>query len=145
MYIVDTNVISERRKKQKVDRGVVEFFKHAENEIFLPVQVIGELLAGIERLKRRGDDAQALMLQEWFESVLDEYSSHLLAFDPDCAKIWGVLIGLNEQHTVDKQIAAIALLHNLTVVTRNTAHFEGTGVRLLNPFLADRSSGGRIV
>jgi toxin FitB len=144
MYLVDTNVISERRKGRRADPGVVEFFSRAGNEVFLPAQVIGELLCGVERLRHRGDQPQAQLLQKWFQSVLDEFSLHVLSFDLECAKIWGILTGADEQHRVDKQIAAIALLHNLVVVTRNTGHYAGTGARVLNPFSADRSSGAPI-
>jgi toxin FitB len=139
MYLIDTNVLSERRKGSKADLGVVEFFRHAPNELFLPVQVAGEIEGGIERLRQRGDHPQSRVLEKWYRGVLAEFSDHVLSFDLDCAKIWGVLIGANEQHSIDKQIAAIALLHDLTVVTRNTAHFSGTGARTLNPFRADSS------
>lgn len=137
MYLIDTNVLSERRKGRKADRGVAEFFRHAKEEVFVPVQVVGEIEGGIERLRQRGDHPQAQLLEKWFRSVLSEFSDHLVSFDLDSARIWGILIGANEQHSIDKQIAAIALLHDLTIVTRNTAHFSGTGARVLNPFLAD--------
>jgi predicted nucleic acid-binding protein len=64
----------------------------------------------------------------------------ILSFDLQCAKVWGALMGVNDQHIVDRQIAAIALVYDLTIVTRNTAHFAGMGVRVLNPFLADSPS-----
>jgi hypothetical protein len=144
MYLVDTNVISETRKGRKADPGVAAFLRCAKNEVFLPVQVVGELQGGIERIRQRGDHPQALVLQNWFESVLNDYAPHVLAFDLECAKIWGILIGVNEQHRVDKQIAAIALLHDLIVVTRNTSHFADAGVRILNPFLADRPAGSPV-
>lgn len=140
MYLVDTNVLSERRKGTKADPGVLEFFRRAKNEVFVPVQVAGELEGGIQRLRQRGDHLQALILEKWYRSVLIEFSDHFLPFDLDCATAWGVLIGTNEQHSIDKQIAAIALLHDLTIVTRNTAHFANTGVRTLNPFRADSPS-----
>lgn len=140
MYLIDTNVLSERRKGPKTDPGVLEFFRNPQNEMFIPVQVAGELEGGIQRLRQRGDHPQALLLDKWYRSVLAEFSDHFLAFDLDCAKIWGILIGTNEQHSIDKQIAAIALLHDLTIVTRNTAHFSGTGVRILNPFRAEPRS-----
>lgn len=140
MYLIDTNVLSETRKARKANPGVMEFFRHAKNEVFIPVQVTGEIEGGIERLRRRGDLPQARLLQKWFQSVLIEFSDHILAFDLDSAKLWGMLVGANEQHKIDKQIAAIALLHDLTVVTRNTAHFSGTGARILNPFVADKLS-----
>ncbi len=140
MYLIDTNVLSETRKGRKADPGVMEFFRRAKNEVFIPVQVAGEIEGGIERLRQRGDYPQARLLQKWLQSVLAQFSEHILAFDLDSAKLWGMLIGANEQHKIDKQIAAIALLHDLTVVTRNTAHFSGTGAHILNPFLADSQS-----
>jgi len=141
MYLIDTNVLSERRKGRRADPVVMEFFRRTRNEIFVPVQVAGEIEAGIERLRQRGDHAQARILEKWYRSILAEISDHFLVFDLDCAEVWGTLIGANEQNQIDKQIAAIALIHDLTIVTRNTRHYDGTGVRVVNPFLADRSSG----
>ncbi len=137
MFLIDTNVLSERRKGRNADAGVVEFFRSAKNEVFVPVQVVGEIEGGIERLRQRGDQTQAHILENWFQLVLGEFSEHFLAFDRECAEVWGRLIGVNEQHSIDKQIAAIALMHDLTVVTRNTNHFAGTGARLMNPFRSD--------
>jgi hypothetical protein len=137
MYLIDTNVLSERRKGRRADPGVTEFFRRTKNELFVPVQVAGEIEAGIERLRQRGDQPQARILEKWYRSILAEISDHFLVFDLDCAEVWGTLIGTNEQHQIDKQIASIALMHDLTIVTRNTAHFSGTGARILNPFLAD--------
>jgi predicted nucleic acid-binding protein len=135
MFLVDTNVLSERRKGKKADPGVVEFLRRREHELFLPVQVVGELCSGIEGLRYRGDLPQALRLETWLQIIHDEFAQRILSFDLECARIWGALMGINDQHIVDKQIAAIALAYDLTVVTRNTAHFAGTGARLLNPFL----------
>jgi hypothetical protein len=137
MFLLDTNVVSEARKGSKADPGVAGFIGRAEHELFLPVQVVGELQSGVEALRLRGDLPQALRLEAWFRLVLEEYSMRILPFDLQCGKIWGTLMGVNDQHIVDRQIAAIALVYDLTVVTRNTAHFASTGVRLLNPFLAD--------
>jgi predicted nucleic acid-binding protein len=140
MFLLDTNVVREVRKGPKADPGVVDFIGRAEHELFLPVQVVGELRSGVEALRRREDLAQALRLEAWFQLVLEEYSMRILSFDLQCANIWGTLMGVNDQHIVDRQIASIALVYDLTVVTRNTAHFAGTGVRLLNPFSSDASS-----
>jgi toxin FitB len=140
MFLIDTNVLSERRKGRRADSGVMEFFRRARNEIFVPVQVAGEIEAGIERMRQRGDHPQARILEKWYRSILAEISGHFLVFDLDCAEVWGTLIGANEQNQIDKQIAAIALMHDLTIVTRNTRHYDGTGVRVLNPFRADSRS-----
>jgi hypothetical protein len=137
MFLVDTNVLSERRKGSKADPGIVNFLDRSENELFLPVQTVGELLSGVEKLRQRGDSAQVLQLEAWLHPMMDEFATRILPFDLLCAQTWGKLMGANDQNPIDKQIAAIALVYDLTVVTRNTSHFAGTGVRVLNPFLAD--------
>jgi len=138
MYLVDTNVISELRKGRKADPGVTSLLKTREDELFLPVQAIGEISFGIESLKRRGDVPQAKILQHWLDTVLEAFDGRILAFDQSCGLLWGRLRSANDQNLIDKQIAAIALVYDLTVVTRNIRHYDGTGVRLLNPFIADR-------
>jgi toxin FitB len=74
--------------------------------------------------------------QQWLIAVLETYGDRVLDLDGDAAQIWGRLRVPNPHNAIDKQIAAIALLHDLTVVTRNTDDFAGCGVRLLNPFRA---------
>jgi predicted nucleic acid-binding protein len=147
MFLLDTNVLSERRKGAKADSGVVDFLENTDHELFLPVQVVGEIRSGVEGLRRRGDLPQARRLEAWLRLILDEFSDHIVEFNLECAETWGYLMGVNDQHIVDRQIAAMALVYNLTVVTRNTLHFAGTGVRLLNPFAGDvqpvKSTGTR--
>jgi predicted nucleic acid-binding protein len=137
MFLLDTNVLSERRKGAKANVGVVSFLERTDQEVFLPVQVVGEIKSGIEGMRRRGDRPQARRLEAWLKSILDEFSDQIIEFNLECAETWGYLMGVNDQHIVDRQIAAMALVYDLTVVTRNTAHFAGTGVRLLNPFSVD--------
>jgi hypothetical protein len=144
MILLDTNVVSERRKGAKANAGVVDFIERTEQQFFLPVQVVGELRQGIEKLKQKGDQPQARRLESWFQSVLADYGLRILDFDLQCAKMWGTLMGRNDQHIVDKQIAAIALVYDLTVATRNMDDFAGTGVRLFNPFLGSSSSTSEV-
>ena len=135
MYLIDTNVISEKRKGARANPGVLQFWKRILiNEDFLPVQVVGELRRGVETLKHRGDLPQATLLDNWLESILTEYAERILSFNAESAHIWGRLMSPGGQSAIDKQVAAIALLYDLTVVTRNTEHFVNTGVRVLNPF-----------
>ncbi|NDG75235.1 MAG: type II toxin-antitoxin system VapC family toxin [Synechococcaceae bacterium WB8_1B_136] len=99
MLLIDTNVISEARKGERADAGVLAFWDAAcrdQTPLFLASVTIGELRRGVE--------------------------------------FWGRLRVPNPHNAIDKQIAAIALLHDLTVVTRNSDDFVDCGVRLLNPF-----------
>lgn len=142
MYLIDTNVLSEYRKGSRANEGVVQFFEQAKNSaIYLPPQVIGEIRAGIAKLRRRGGDTamhRAGIFELWLHSVISGFSDHILKFETDAAIVWGELL-LHEKkdpHAIDKQIAAIALVYNLTVVTRDKgdAFAKIPNLRVLNPF-----------
>ncbi len=137
MYLLDTNVISEMRRGRSADAGVRRFLHDFEEDLYLPVQVIGELRYGVERLRRKSDHSQAEMLELWLNDVLETYAGRIKSFDLECAQIWGTMSAATHQSAIDKQIAAIALLYDLTLVTRHTRHYAGTGARALNPFEAD--------
>jgi predicted nucleic acid-binding protein len=137
MYLIDTNVISEARKKANGNPGVAAFFKHvvASGEpVYLSAISVGELRRGVELIRHRSDTAQAALVEAWLNSILEEYAENILPFGADAAQVWGRLRVPNPGHELDKQIAAIALVNDLTLVTRNTADFLGTGVKLKNPF-----------
>ena len=137
VYLIDTNVVSEARKGARADPGVIDFFRlaaEAEHPLYLSVVTVGELRRGIERLRHRGDSQQAEGLERWLGGVLEQFAANILTLNVDAAQVWGRLRVPNPEHELDKQIAAISLVSDLTVVTRNTADFAGTGVRLLNPF-----------
>ena len=137
MYLVDTNVISEARKKSKANTGVRTFFKQAiedETRIFISVVTVGELRRGVESIRYRGDVRQANQLEKWLENLMAEYQDHILDINQDIAQLWGRLRAPHPENALDKQIAATALIYELTVVTRNHKDFVKTGVRVLNPF-----------
>jgi toxin FitB len=137
MYLVDTDVISEIRKGEKSDAGVREFFEVVSREavpLYLSVVTVGELRTGVERLRHRGDVQRAELLDRWLQRVTKTYADAILPLDEEIAHVWGRLRVPNPENLLDKQIAATALIHDLTVVTRNTEHFAATGVRLKNPF-----------
>jgi hypothetical protein len=137
MYLIDTNVISEARKRAKANRGVVAFFETVAASgapVFLSAISVGELHRGVELIRRRGDADQAHRPEAWLATVVDSFGDRILAFDADAAQVWGHLRVPDPDHALDKQIAAIALVNDLTIVTRNVADFEGSGVKLANPF-----------
>ena len=137
MYLIDTNVISELRKKNRANSGVKHFFKKAiKNDIklYLSVITIGELRRGVELIRYRNDLEQASMLEQWLDTITRDYSDMILDFTDLEAQVWGKLRVPHHEHSIDKQIAATALTNDLTLVTRNIDDFSGTGVELLNPF-----------
>ncbi|HEY4370027.1 MAG TPA: type II toxin-antitoxin system VapC family toxin [Steroidobacteraceae bacterium] len=137
MYLIDTDVISELRKGTRANAGVRTFFREAAQQIrslYLSVITIGELRHGVERIRHRGDASQALRLERWLEGLQTEYAEAILPFDQEMAEVWGKLRVPNPENPLDKQIAATALVFDLTVVTRNEAHFTPTAARVLNPF-----------
>ena len=81
-----------------------------------------------------GDASQARQLEHWLDRLTRDYANAVLAFDADTAQVWGRLRVPNPENPLDRQIAATALIHDLIVVTRNTAHYAPTGVRVMNPF-----------
>lgn len=137
MYLIDTNVISEIRKRSRANRGVQTFIKQAiedETHLFLSVVTVGELRRGVELIRHRGDSRQANQLEKWLEVLLREYQDHILDINLDISQLWGRLRVPHPENALDKQIAATALIYDLIVVTRNDKDFQHTGVRVLNPF-----------
>ena len=137
MYLIDTNVISELRKKDKANPGVKQFFHQntgSETHLFISVITIGEIRRGIEIIRHRGDQVQADRLATWMQSILNDYAEHILDFTTIEAQVWGQLRVPHPENAIDKMIAATALTCGLTLVTRNISDFVETRVPLINPF-----------
>ena len=139
-YLVDTNVLSELRRKQPQSEVVAWFAQRARQTLYISVLTLGEIRKGIERL----DAARQQPLLDWLEVDLPNYFlGRLLAVDAQTADRWGRLLGSAGRPlpAEDSLLAATALRHDLTLVTRNTADFEGTGVLLINPWIVHGASG----
>lgn len=132
-FLLDTNIVSEIRKKLP-DEGVLAWFDSVSaSELFLSVLVIGEIRQGIDRLARR-DQARATALEQWLKQLQHAYRDRVVPVTAEVAEAWGRLNVPDPRPVVDSLLAATALVHDWTLVTRNTADVESTGVRLLNPF-----------
>jgi predicted nucleic acid-binding protein len=133
-YLIDTNVISELRKGRRAHASVRQWFAAVDDqELYLSVLVIGELRTGIERLRRR-DPAAAATLERWLDELVRSHASRVLPVDAAVADRWGRLNVPDPLSAVDGLLAATALVHALTLVTRNVRHIRRTGVRHVDPF-----------
>ncbi len=132
-WLLDTNIVSELRKGERANPGLGEWFAQAEEDsLYTSVLVIGELRRGIESLRRR-DMPSALALDHWLASLVDGFADRILAIDQEVAERWGRLNVPDPVPTVDGLLAATALVHGMTLVTRNTRDVARTGVSLLDP------------
>jgi predicted nucleic acid-binding protein len=133
MFLLDTVIVSELRKKRP-DAGVVRWIsKQQDDLLYLSVVTLGEIERGIEK-RRKVDTEFADELAAWLESLMRLYADRILPVTPSVARRWGRLSAQLGHDGADLLIAASALTHGLTVVTRNAGHFEPTGVSLINPF-----------
>jgi predicted nucleic acid-binding protein len=80
------------------------------------------------------DDAQALLLESWLESIFNDYAFNILGFEADAVQVWGRLRVQHHENAIDKQIATMAMVNGLTLVTRHISDFQGLPLTLKNPF-----------
>ena len=133
-FLLDTNVLSELRKGRRCDAGVRQWLEEtAEEKLFISVLVLGEIRQGIERIRLR-DPAQAQALEKWLLWIATEIQDRLLPVDGPVADQWGRLGLLQPVPILDAYLAATALVHGLTVISRDEKGFRNTGAPVLNPF-----------
>jgi len=135
MYILDTNVVSELRKAKKAHQNVKKWAQPLPStSIYISVISVLELEIGILLIERR-DKEQGAILRAWMDRhVLPTFSGRILAIDTAVAQRCATLHVPNPRSDRDALIAATALVHGLTVATRNVADFERMGVGVLNPW-----------
>ncbi|MBN1130009.1 MAG: type II toxin-antitoxin system VapC family toxin [Chitinispirillaceae bacterium] len=136
-YLIDTCVISELAKP-KPEKSVIQWIEGCnEDVLFLSVLTIGEIQKGIVKVS---DKTRRIKLQQWLDAELrPRFARRTLSVTEEVAMTWGLLQGRAEAGgrpvpTIDGLLAATALAHNATLVTRNDADFIATGAMLLNPW-----------
>ncbi len=132
MYLLDTNVVSELRKTRP-HGAVVAWIRDVDDaRLFLSAVTLGEIQAGIE-ITRERDEAKAKEIEIWADAIAASYN--VLPMDAATFRAWAKLMHRQAESLYeDAMIAASALVHNLTVVTRNVRDFERFPVKLFNPF-----------
>lgn len=137
MYLVDTNVVSELRKVHlgKANPNVVTWANTVNaSDLFISVITIMELELGVLAIERR-DSHQGTLLRKWLvQQVLPEFAERTLAIDTPVAQRCARLHVLDKRGERDALIAATALVHGMTVITRNIDDFKPTGVNIINPW-----------
>jgi len=132
VYLLDTNVVSELRRPRPHGAILAWLREVAEADIHLSAVTLGELEAGIE-MTREQDPAKAAAIESWLEQVAQTYN--VLPMDAGIFRAWARLMHRRSDDLIeDAMIAATAIVHDLTVVTRNVRDFDRLGVRTLNPF-----------
>jgi predicted nucleic acid-binding protein len=133
-YLLDTNVVSETRRKNP-DAGVIAFVNQVDSSaLYLSVLTFGELRKGIA-VKRRLDPAAAKSLSAWTQGLEVGFADRVLGIDIAIARLWGEWSAARPRPVVDSLLAATAVVHRLTLVTRNLRDVQGLPVRVLNPWV----------
>jgi toxin FitB len=132
-FLLDTNVVSEVRKPSPhphVERWLSSVPGY---ELFISVLVVGEIRQGIERLRSR-DPRQAAVFEAWLAVLRREYRDRIVPITADISEEWGRLNSSRPLPVIDGLMAATAIVHDLTLVTRNIADVSATAARVVNPF-----------
>ena len=132
-YLLDTNVLSETRKKQP-DERVIAFLSAADpSTIYISVLTLGELRKGVA-LKQRTDPVAARLLAGWVDGLEFSFADRILGIDAATARLWGEWSAQRPRPVVDTLLAATAVSRKMTLVTRNIGDVKDLKVAMLDPW-----------
>ncbi len=132
-YLLDTNVLSETRKRQPAAGLTGWIAATPPDRMYVSVLTLGEIEQGIARVRGRGDQFQAAALERWLRDMQAGFEKRILPVTVPVAAAWGRQRQAQPLPVIDALIAATARVHSLTVVTRNVKDFELAGVQVLDP------------
>lgn len=133
-FLLDTNVVSELRRKAPNRHVVAWYHDHRSADMYVSALTVGEIRNGIERVRPR-DPAQADSLDRWLATLVTTYRDRILPITTRIADEWGRMNALPQPlPVIDGLMAATARVHRFTFVTRNVADVERTGIQVRNPF-----------
>lgn len=131
MYLLDTNVISEAKRRNPFAVRWIEQTRAEDHHVC--VVSLTEISKGAHLIERR-DEVRAAAIFEWLRVLETQFSSRMIAIDQSVAVECGRVAAIRTRGEMDCLIAAAAIVHGLTLVTRNVRDFEDTGVKLINPW-----------
>lgn len=132
-YLLDTNILSETRKKT-ADPKVIAFLTETDpSSFFISVLTLGELRKGVAQ-KMRSDAAGAQRIAEWVDGLEFSFADRIHGIDGPTARLWGELSAQRPRPVIDTLLASTAIVHQLTLVTRNVDDVSDIDVKVLNPF-----------
>ena len=133
-FLLDTNVLSELRKGERCNPCVRHWFSDVEaDDLYVSVLVVGEIRRGIELLRRR-DTRSATALDRWLSELERRYADHILPVTLEISRIWGGMSLQRPLAPIDGLMAATAVHHGMTLVTRNVSDVERSGAEVFDPF-----------
>ena len=136
-YLLDTNVLSETRKKL-ADVRVISFLSAAEpSALYISVLTLGELRKGVA-VKKRTDPDAAKKIASWVDGLEFSFADRILGINAATATLWGELSAQRPRPVIDTLLAATAVVHDLTLVTRNTSDVHDIKLKLLDPWKKEK-------
>jgi hypothetical protein len=132
-FLLDTNVVSETRRRTPDPKLVAWLSRADPSDLFISAMTLGEIAKGVA-LRAKQNPTQAAGLEQWLAAIRAVYANRIIAIDADIAEAWGRLDAKRNFPVVDGLLAATALVRGMTVATRNIRDFADAGVLVLNPW-----------